>query len=463
MQSLDQTQLATLRERLRGPSVLPNESGYDLARSVHNAMIDKRPALIIQAANVADVRATVQFAREQELPLAIRGGGHNVAGLGTCDDGIVLDLGHMRGVRVDPQARRAWVEGGATWGDVDHATHAFGLATTGGIISTTGVGGLTLGGGIGHLSRRFGLSIDNLVAADVVTADGQFIHASEHEHPELFWALRGGGGNFGVVTAFTFQLHPVDTVFGGFIAYPIERAAEVLASYRAFIADAPREVNAFFGFHLAPPADFIPESARLKPVVLIVVCAIGPLDAAEQAVRPLREFGPPLLDMLHPLPYPVLNSLFDAFLPHGLFQYMKAGFDAALTDAAIAVHETYGPEVPSVPSIVHLYPIGGAVAEKQPADTAFSYRDAAFIHTILAAETDPVALPAAMQWVRDYWSALQPHAMKATYVNFLMQDEGDDQVRQTYRDNFTRLRQIKAQYDPTNLFRVNHNIPPAAS
>ncbi len=453
--------IEAFRGMIRGDLIAPDHPDYDAARKVYNAMIDKRPALVVRAADVADVIATVALAREHGLPLAVRGGGHNVAGLGSVDDGVVLDLSRMRGVRVDPERYTARVEGGATWGDVDHATHAFGLATPCGIISTTGVGGLTLGGGFGHLARQYGLAADNLLAADVVTADGRLLHASADEHPDLFWAIRGGGGNFGVVTSFEFRLHPASIVLGGPVIYPIEKSAEAMRFYREFMAQAPREVSAFFAFHLAPPAPFVPEHMHFQPVAMIIACYNGPLEEGEKVVRPLREFGPPLLDLLAPLPYPALNSMFDALLPPGLQHYWKADFVTGLTDDMIAIHEQYGPQVPTVPSGLHLYPLSGAIHDKRPDETAFSYRDAEFIHIMIAVDPDPAPMPAHIQWVRDYWSALHPLSAGGAYVNFLM-EEGEERIRTTYRGNYDRLRAIKTRYDPTNLFRVNQNIPPQA-
>jgi FAD/FMN-containing dehydrogenase len=459
--SPSQAAVDRLKAALRGEVIQPGDPAYDAARRVYNGMIDKRPALVARCADVADVLAAVGFARALGLPLAVRGGGHNAAGLGTCDGGLVVDLGRMRGVRVDPAGRTARVEGGATWGDVDHATHAFGLATPSGIISTTGVGGLTLGGGFGHLSRKHGLTCDNLLSADVVTADGRLVTASADQHPDLFWGVRGGGGNFGVVTSFEFRLHPVGTVLGGPIFYPIDRAEELLRFYREFIAGAPEELGAFFGFHLAPPAPFVPEALHNVPMALFVVCYNGPIDRGEEAIKPLREVVPPALDLVSALPYPALQGMFDALQPPGLHHYWKADFDAELTDEMIAVHLEHGPRVPSVPSLMHLYPLNGAIQRVDKDATAFSYRDVNFAHVILATNDDPAPMPDYIRWARDYWSALHPHSAGGAYVNFLM-DEGNERVRATYRDNYARLQAVKATYDPDNLFRVNQNITPTA-
>ena len=449
-----------LAAAFRGDLIRPDDPTYEEARRVYNGMIDKRPRLIAQCANVADVIAAVNFGREEGLAVAIRGGGHNAAGLGTCDDGLVIDLSRLRGIRVDPQRRLVQVEGGCTWGEVDHATHAFGLATPSGIISTTGVGGLTLGGGFGHLSRTYGLTIDNLVSADVVTASGTFLTARADENPDLFWALRGGGGNFGVVTSFTFRLHPVDLIYGGPIFYPIERAEDVLRLYREFIADAPAQMSAFFGFHLAPPAPFVPEHLHMLPTAVIVPSFNGPLAEGEHLVRRLREEIAPALDLAGPIPYPALNSMFDALEPAGLQHYWKADFVRELTDEAIAVHGKYGPQVPTVPSLMHLYPLDGAISQVGNSETAFSYRDVEFAHVILATDSDPAPMPGHIAWAREYWDALHPHSAEGAYVNFLM-EEGQARVAETYRGNYARLRSIKRRYDPENLFRINQNIIPA--
>jgi FAD/FMN-containing dehydrogenase len=445
---------------IRGQVIQPGDDAYDEVRKVYNAMHDRRPKLIVRPANATDVATTVAFAGDAGLPFSVRGGGHNVTGFGTNDGGIVLDLSSMRNIQVNPRNKSAWVEGGATWGDVDRATHEFGLATPSGVISTTGVGGLTLGGGFGYLTRRYGLTSDNLRSANVVTADGRLVTASASENPELFWALRGGGGNFGVVTSFQFNLHPVDTIFGGPIFYPADRAGDVIRFYRDFIAEAPPEMSAFFGFHIAPPAPFVPEHLHGAIACAIVVCWTGPLDQAEAAVKPIREAAPVALDLMGEMPYPALNSLFDALLPAGLQHYWKADFDRELTDAAIAVHEEYGPRVPNFLSLMHLYPLNGAVQNVAAGDTAFSYRDVKFVHIIAGIDTEAANMPAHTAWVRDYWSALRPHSAGGAYVNFLM-DEGQDRIKATYRDNYARLAATKRTWDPNNLFRMNQNVVPA--
>lgn len=459
--TIDAEAIAALASVVRGQLIQPGESGYDQARAVYNAMHDRYPALIVQPVDTADVAAAVNFARDRSLLLSIKGGAHNVNGFASNDGGMVIDLSRMRGVTVDPRARTATVAGGAQWGDVDHATHAYGLATPSGIISTTGVAGLTLGGGFGHLTRRYGLSCDNLIEAEVVTADGSIRIASATENPDLFWALRGGGGNFGVVTRFAFKLHPVSMVYGGPIFYPAEASAEVLRFFREFIAAAPPEMSAFFGYHEAPPAPFVPEALHGHKACTIVVCYTGPLENAEAAVRPIRDAAPVALDLCGPIPYPALNSMFDALLPHGLQHYWKADFVRELTDGAIDIHTTYGPQVGNFLSLMHLYPMDGAV-QQVPADaTAFSYRDVNFTHIIAGIDRDPANMPAHTAWVREYWSALHPHSAGGAYVNFLM-DEGQDRIRSTYRGNYSRLAAAKATWDPGNLFRMNQNIQPAS-
>ena len=453
--------LGMLAERFRGDLIQPGDPGYDQARRVYNGMIDRYPKVIAHCFDVADVIAVVDFSREEGLDVAVRSGGHNAAGLGTCDDGVVIDLGRMKGIRVDPDGCVARVEGGCTWGDVDHATHPFGLATPSGLISTTGVGGLTLGGGFGHLSRQHGLSCDNLISADVVTADGTFVTASGDEYPDLFWALRGGGGNFGVVTSFEFQLHPVSTVLGGPIFYPIDRAGDVMRFYRDYIAEAPEQMSAFFGFHLAPPAPFVPKHLHNVPLALIVACYNGPPEQGQAIIQPLREVVPPALDLVGPLPYPALQGMFDALQPPGLLHYWKADFVNELTDDAIDIHLRYGPRVPSVPSLMHLYPLNGAVSRVGNQETAFSYRDATFAHVILATDDDPALMSAHIAWAREYWSALHPHSAGGAYVNFLM-NEGQERIAATYRENYPRLQALKQRYDPNNLFHINQNIAPSA-
>ncbi len=457
-QALDSSQLDALRTTIRGEVILPGDAAYDEARHVFNAMIDRRPAVIIRCNDVADVISAVNFGRQAKLNVSVRGGSHNVTGFAVNDGGLVIDLSHMRSVWVDPEQRVARVEGGATWGDVDHATHAFGLATPAGIISTTGMG-LLLGGGIGYLTRTYGLSCDNLLSADVVLANGTLVTASPDHNPDLFWALRGGGGNFGVVTSLSLQLHAVDTVIGGPILYPIEKSREALLLFREVMASTPEDFNAFFAFLIVPDVPAFPEALRNQRVCGIVVCYTGPQEQAEGLLKPLRDFGP-VLDAIGPLPLPMLNSMFDFTQPSGkLHHYWKADFMNDLSDAAIDVHARFGPQVTIDSSTMHIYPTSGKPQQVGHDETAFSYRDARFVHVILVACEDPANLPSGRQWVRDYWEALHPLSAGGAYVNFMM-DEGEERIRATYRDNYDRLVAVKREYDPTNLFSQNQNIRP---
>lgn len=445
---------------LRGQAIRPGDDGYDGARKVYNAMIDRRPNWVVRCADIADVISSVRFARENGLTIAIRGGGHSVPGFGTCDDGLVIDLSRMKGIRVDPSRRVVRVEGGCTWGDLDHATHAFGLATPGGLISTTGVAGLTLGGGFGHLTRRYGLCCDNLISADVVTADGRLLTASSTDNPDLFWALRGGGGNFGVVTSFEFRLYPVSTVYAGPVLFPLEHGAEALQFFRDFMGTAPRELSAFFAYLIVPPAPPFPEPLHMKTMAGIVCAYCGDLAKGDEITRPLREFGPPALAHTGPIPYPILQSLFDPLIPPGLHHYWKADFVNDLTPEIIAGHTRFGPSIPTVNSVMHIYPMDGAVHDAADDATAFSYRHAEYVHIIGAITPDPAPMAGYRDWVRNYWSALHPHSAGGTYVNFLM-EEGEERIAASYPKNYTRLRQIKAKYDPDNVFHMNQNIKPA--
>lgn len=453
--------LATLRERVRGLVIDEEHEDYDDARRVHNGMIDRRPRAVVRCADTTDVRAVVDAAREGGLDLAVRGGGHSVPGFGTADDALVVDLSAMKGVRVDPRGRTARAGAGCTWGDLDHATHGFGLATTGGVVSTTGVAGLTLGGGIGHLARGCGLSCDNLLSADVVTADGELVTASDREHEDLFWALRGGGGNFGVVTSFEFLLHPVETVYGGPILYPIDRAGQVLEFYDDFIVKAPQELGAFFIFQIAPPLPFIPADRHGETMCGVVTCWSGAVEEGEPALAPLlEEAGPVIAHHVGPIPYPALNGAFDGLYPDGLQHYWKANFVRELTAEAVGAHLEHGPLVPSVHSTMHLYPIDGAV-HRVPADaTAFAHRDARYAAVIAGMWPDRADNEANIRWVRDYSAAIAPHSEAGGYINFMAADD-QQRVRANYGSNYDRLAEVKAAYDPANLFRLNQNIAPA--
>jgi FAD/FMN-containing dehydrogenase len=456
---LDPAAIEAFRGALRGRLIQPADPDYDAVRSVYNAMIDRRPALIARCTGVADVMTSLAFGQDQGLLVAVRGGGHNGGGLGTCDDGLVIDLSPMKGIRVDPAARTARVEGGCTVGDIDHATHAFGLAAPFGILSTTGAG-LILGGGIGHLTRKCGLSIDNILEVDVVLANGVLVTASQEKNADLFWAIRGGGGNFGIVTSILFQLHSIRNVFAGPTFYPMERAAEVLRWYREFIPSAPEELNGFFAFVTIPPAPMFPAELHMKKMCGVVWCYCGPPDRADQVLKPVREFGPPALYGVGEMPLPVLQSFFDPLYPPGLQWYWRADFVNTLSDGAIAEHARFGTTLPTMHSTMHLYPIDGAVHRVAKDDTAFAYRDAQWAQVMVGVDPDPAKAAMLKDWTVKYWEALHPHSAGGAYVNFMM-DEGQDRVRATYRDNYDRLARIKQKYDPNNLFRVNQNIVPA--
>ncbi|TFH88243.1 FAD-binding oxidoreductase [Billgrantia azerbaijanica] len=449
--------LASLRGRLHGALILPGEPRYDTARRVYNAMHDRHPALVVEAANVADVMTAVTFARQHGLVLAVRGGGHSVPGFGTCDGGLVLSLERLRGIRVDPERRRVRAEGGCTWADLNHATAAFGLATTGGIVSTTGIAGLTLGGGLGYLARRCGLSCDNLLSADVVTADGDFLTCSEDRDAELFWALRGGGGNFGVVTSFEYRLHAVADVLGGPTFYPLEAA--VMRHYREWLAEAPEALGAILGITLAPPLPFVPEAWHGRPVVVVLTCWSGPSDEDAAVGERLARLGPVIGQSVQRMPYPLINTLFDELLPAGLYHYWKGCFTRELSDAAIAVHVEHGARTPCLQSATLLFPIDGACQRVAGDATAFAFRDANFATALGPSWPDAADSERNIAWGRAYYRALRPHSEAGGYVNFMAGDDAD-RVRANYRQNYQRLAAIKSRCDPTNLFRLNQNIAP---
>jgi FAD/FMN-containing dehydrogenase len=453
------TEIPGFAGRFTGPS----DPGYDEDRAVYNAMIDRRPGLIATCADAGDVGGVVSFAAGHDLLLAIRGGAHNGAGLGTCDDGVVLDLSNLKDIEVDAGARTVRVGGGCTWGEVDAATGEHGLATPSGIISTTGVGGLTLGGGLGHLSRRCGLTIDNLLEAEVVLANGERVRAAADENPDLFWAIRGGGGNFGVVVSFLFRLHEVGTIVGGPTFWPVEEGAEVLAAYRDFLPNAPRELNGFFAFASVPPAPPFPDELHLRKVCGVVWCYSGdPADAAE-AMAPLLEATPePVLHGPQEMPLPALQSAFDPVYPAGDQWYWRADFVKDIPDEAVRLHAEFGAAMPTWQSTMHLYPIDGAVHDVGASDTAWAYRDVGWGSVFAGVDKDPANAAAIQTWCVDYFEALHPFSAGGAYVNMMM-DEGQDRVRASYGPNYDRLSQIKAEYDPANLFRVNQNIEPQAS
>jgi len=441
---------STLSARLSGTVIRRGDTSYDEARKVWNGMIDRSPALIARCSSIADVVAAVNFAREHGLLVAVRGGGHNAGGLGSCDDGLVIDLSGMRGVAVDAARRIARVQGGARWREFDAATHPHGLATTGGLISTTGVGGLTLGGGLGWLMRSYGLAADNVVGVEIVTADGQVLRADATENPDLFWGVRGGGGNFGVVTTFEFRLHPVSTVYGGMLVFPVARAPEVLRRYRDLASSAGDELTTFAGLMTSPDG---------IPIVAVISCYNGPAAMGEKAIRPLRDLGP-VADQVAEMPYPAIQSMLDDGFPPGLQVYWRSDFLSGLPDDAIDTLCDQFAAVTSPLSALLIEQFGGAVARIPADETPFEHRGALFNYAIIARWTDPATASTHIDWARRASDAVQPFASGGVYVNYLGA-EGNERIRAAYGPaKYERLVTLKRKYDPTNLFRVNQNIRP---
>lgn len=460
---LDPATITSLAQTFRGELIQPSDAGYDAARALYNAMVDKRPRLIARCTDAADVIAAVNFGREQGLVVAVRSGGHNGPGLGSCDDGLVIDLSRMKGTRVDPIRHTVRAEAGCTQGDVDHAAHAFGLAVPAGIVSTTGIAGLTLGGGHGYLSRAHGLTIDNLLEADVVLADGTMVTAGAAENADLFWALRGGGGNFGVVTSFLFRAHPVTQVYGGPIFWKIEHAKQVMRFYRDFIRSAPENLCPFLGLKTVPSTAPFPQELWGVRICALISCYVGSAEDGERAMRPVREtLPPPILDWMSAMPFPALQALFDGLLPKGLQWYWKGDFVNDLPDAAIDAHIAHASAAPSELSVMHLYPINGAVHRVSADAAAWGCRDATWSMVIAGIDPDPAKAAALQQWGRAYWQAVHPFNPGGAYVNFMMDDEGDARVQASYGANYRRLAQAKKAYDPTNFFSRNQKIVPAA-
>lgn len=459
---MDTTVLETMRTTLRGPVLGPQDSEYERARAIYNAMIDTCPAAIVRCADAADVVDTLGLIRDSGAEPAVRGGGHSGPGLCLVEGGVTIDLSPMRWVRVDPEARTAEVGGGSLLNDLDHATHGFGLATPSGINSTTGVGGLTLGGGHGHLTRKYGLTVDNLLAADVVLADGTLVTASETHNSDLFWALRGGGGNFGVVTSFTFRLHPVDTVGVGITAWPMDSVPDVLRWYREFLPQAPEDLNGFFAVLTVPPGPPFPEELHGEKMCAVIWCYTGDPDELDNALSVADDAGRPAFKFTSPMPYPMLQSMFDELLPPGLQWYWRGDFFDSIPDEAIEIHQRRGSELPTPLSTMHLYPIDGAVHRMGKDDTAWNQRDALWSGVFAGIDPDPANAAAIRQWCVGYWEDLHPYSTGGGYVNFIGADEKEDRVRATYGDHYEKLAQIKAHYDPDNFFRANQNINPAA-
>ena len=451
--------LSKLSSNLRGSVITPVSGEYEAARKVYNGMIDRRPDVIVRCANVADTRIAVNFARQEGLTVAVRGGGHNGAGLGVCDHGLVIDLSSMKGVRVDPATNTVRAEAGCTQADLNHAAHSFGLAVPVGVVSTTGIAGLTLGGGTGYLTRKYGLALDNLLEADLVLADGRFVTASAKENADLFWAIRGGGGNFGIVTSFLFRGCPVDQVFAGPMIWEMEHAREVMQWYREISLALPEDLYGFFAFLKVYPAPPFPEELHGKTMCGIVWAYCGPLDKVEEAFRPVRKFRPPRFELTGPMPYTALQSMFDALYPPGMQWYWKGDFLGQIPDKAIDEHLKFGEQLPTLQSTMHFYPVDGAAGRVDRHATAFSYRDAKWSMVMVGVDPDPANAQKITAWTKDYWEALHPYSLGGAYVNFMM-EEGIDRVKATYRDNYDRLVEIKRKYDPDNFFRINQNIGP---
>jgi hypothetical protein len=449
-----------LVNQLQGRVILPQDSQYDESRAIYNAMIDKRPAIILKCKNKEDVVKAVNFARENNLEISIRSGGHNGAGLALVNDGLVIDLSEMNAITIDADAKTAQIQPGLTLAEVDAATHEYGLALPSGIIGSTGVAGLTLGGGIGYLSRKGGLTVDNLLEAEVVLASGELMTTNTSKNPDLFWALRGGGGNFGVVVSFTFHLIAIKNVYAGPMFWPLEQAEEAMKFYDRTTKNANNDLYGFFTFLTVPPAEPFPEHLHMKKVCGIMWCYTGDVEKAAEVFKPIRAFGPPILDFVSELPMPALNSMFDGLYPPGYQWYWKGNYFDELTDDCIQEHIKHGSKVPTMHSTMHLYPIDGKVHETAQEDTAWANRGARWAQVIVGVSPDPMEADKITKWSREYHEAMQPHALGGGYVNFMMQDD-QARVKESYGVNFDRLRKIKKKYDPDNFFHINQNIKPA--
>ncbi|MDT7828058.1 FAD-binding oxidoreductase [Pricia sp. S334] len=449
-----------LKNSANGEIIVPQDKNYDEARSIYNAMIDKHPGVIFKCKDIEDVVQAVNFGRENDLEVSIRSGGHNGAGLALVDDGLVIDLSEMKEIKIDPDSKTAKIQPGRTLAEVDKATYEHGLALPSGIIGTTGIAGLTLGGGMGYLSRKGGLTIDNLLEADVVLASGEVVTTNASDHSDLFWALRGGGGNFGVVVSFTFNLIPVKNVYAGPMFWPIEKAEEAMKFYDTIIKDASDDLYGFFAYLIVPPGDPFPEHLHMQRVCGVVWCYTGPLEKAEEVFKPIREFGPPILDFVGEMPMPTLNGLFDGLYPSGMQWYWKAHYINELTDECIQENIKHGSNTPSVRSTMHLYPIDGKVHEIAQEDTAWANRGARWAQVIVGVSPEPADADKITKWCKDYYEGMKPHAAGGAYVNFMM-EEGQERIKASYKDNYERLTKIKKKYDPDNFFHINQNIVPA--
>lgn len=459
VKDLEESVIDNLRSAIRGKVILPNDPNYVRECKVYNAMINKHPGVIVKCIDVADVIYAVNFGRENNLLVAVRGGGHNGGGLGLCDDGLVIDMSGIKYVRVNTDEKTVRVGGGNVWGEVDHATHPFGLAVPAGIISTTGVGGLTLGGGVGYLTRKYGLTIDNLVEADLVLADGSFVTASADKNQDLFWAIRGGGGNFGIVTSFKFRAHPVKNVYGGPTLWPIEKTKEIMEWYDGFINNAPDDLNGFFATLTIPGPPF-PEALHHKQFCGIVWCYVGDPEKAEEVFRPIMAMNP-VFQHVGFMPYPAIQTLFDGLLPPGLQWYWRADFFKESSEQLREKHLEFSSNIPTPLSQMHLYPVSGAAGRIGKEETPWAYRDAKYAGVIVGVDPDPANAGKITQWCKAYWEAIHPYSSGGAYLNFIM-NEGQDRIKASYKDNYDRLTQIKRQYDPRNLFKVNQNILPKA-
>ncbi|MCJ7467993.1 MAG: FAD-binding oxidoreductase [Maribacter sp.] len=458
IKDLDPSVIEVLASKLRGRLVKPLDPDYSETCKVYNGMIHKHPGLFVMCVDVADVMAAVNFGRENDVLVAVRGGGHNGGGLGLCDDGLVIDLSGIKFIRIDTSNNTVRVGGGNLWGEVDHATHPFGLAVPAGIISTTGVGGLTLGGGVGYLSKKYGLTIDNLLEADMVLADGSFVTVSKTKNPDLFWAIRGGGGNFGIITSFKFQAHPVKTVFGGPTLWPIEKTEEIMKWYHEFITKAPDELNGFIATMVIPGPPF-PEFLHKKHFCGIIWCYVGDMSKAKKAFEPILAMKP-IFEHVGEMPYPAIQSLFDGLLPPGLQWYWRADFFNELGPKVSAQHLKFGTSIPTPLSQMHLYPISGAASRVGSKDTPWAYRDAKYAGVIVGVDPDPKNADKITKWCKEYYDALHPYSAGGAYSNFMM-DEGQERVKASYKHNYDRLADIKRKFDPKNLFKVNQNIRPS--
>lgn len=448
-----------LKKNLHGTLIQNGDSNYNEARKVYNGMIDKHPALIAQCKDIDDVKTCIRFAKENKVLLAIRGGGHNAGGLGIADDALVIDLSSMKDISIDKDKKTVRVQGGVLLKELDAATHEVGMCVPSGIFGTTGVSGLTLGGGLGHLTRQYGLSIDNLLEAEVVLANGDLVTASAKENPDLFWALRGGGGNFGVVVSFLFKLQPTHTIYGGPMLWHIEDTKQMMTWYNKFIINAPENINGFFAFLTVPPVDPFPAHLQMKKMCGVVWCYTGDPEKAEEVFKPIRAYKTPALDFVGSMPLPALQTMFDGLYPPGLMWYWKADFVKDLHEVSIDIHAKFGSEMPTPLSSMHMYPVNGAAGRIAKNDTAWNYRDANYAVVIVGIDSDLSNKDNIINWARNYWNALHPFSEGGAYVNFMM-EEGEDRIKATYGDHYKKLVAIKTKYDPDNLFKVNQNIKP---